>query len=134
MSEQHKGVVVIVDEEYGYRHWLWIYPGTKEELIADWKVGKAPLDYMDPSVKNANTPYQGVVVNCQREIAEELTDNEAFYVGYEFMYAHVFDHADTYIMVDDVQYPHYKFVAGKGGLSGCYCEQCKNAVTTTVEH
>lgn len=34
---------IFVDEEYGVRSWLWEYPGTPEELIADWKAGLGPF-------------------------------------------------------------------------------------------
>lgn len=40
---------ILVEEEYGYRCWLWVFPGTTAELIADWKAGKAPLDFFNPS-------------------------------------------------------------------------------------
>lgn len=31
------------EEEYGYRNYIWIYPGTKRELINDYVAGKAPF-------------------------------------------------------------------------------------------
>jgi hypothetical protein len=34
---------IYVDEEYGYREWLWTYPGTIKELVEDWKEGLRPL-------------------------------------------------------------------------------------------
>ena len=48
-------IKVFVEEEYGYRYWIWEYPGTKEELIADWKAHKAPLCYFDPR----NSKFEG---------------------------------------------------------------------------
>lgn len=31
------------EEEYGYRNYIWTYPGTKRQLINDYVAGKAPL-------------------------------------------------------------------------------------------
>ena len=42
-------MLIIIDEEYGYRTWLWRYPHDKKQLIEDWKAGKAPLNFYDPS-------------------------------------------------------------------------------------
>lgn len=33
---------VFIDEEYGYRYWTWHFPGTMDELIAEWKAGQTP--------------------------------------------------------------------------------------------
>lgn len=41
---------IYLDEEYGHRGWLWTFPGSKEELIEDWKNSKAPLNFFDPSI------------------------------------------------------------------------------------
>ena len=34
---------IYLEEEYGYREWLWTYPGTAEELVEDWAAGNRPL-------------------------------------------------------------------------------------------
>jgi len=34
---------VYVDEEYGYREYLWEYPGNKEQLKKDFFAGRIPL-------------------------------------------------------------------------------------------
>lgn len=34
---------ILIAEEYGFRDWLWTYPGTIQELVADWKAGRRPL-------------------------------------------------------------------------------------------
>ena len=33
---------VWVTEEYGYREWLWIHPGSVDDVVADWKAGRIP--------------------------------------------------------------------------------------------
>ncbi len=41
---------VYIDEEYGWKLWVWTYPGTPEELVADWKAGRVPaLGYLQKS-------------------------------------------------------------------------------------
>lgn len=57
-------LVVAVQEEYGYREWLWVYPGTEDELRADWNSGLAPTNFFNPSVGD----YRGTMI----EIADEV--------------------------------------------------------------
>jgi hypothetical protein len=33
---------IYLEEEYGFRHWVWSYSGTKKQLIADWQAGRYP--------------------------------------------------------------------------------------------
>lgn len=33
---------ILISEEYGYREWLWTFPGTVEEVIEEWKAGRVP--------------------------------------------------------------------------------------------
>jgi hypothetical protein len=35
-------VLIFIDEEYGWRYWRWDYPGTPDELRADWQAGRIP--------------------------------------------------------------------------------------------
>jgi len=35
-------MLVFIDEEYGWRYWCWDYPGTADELRADWQAGRIP--------------------------------------------------------------------------------------------
>lgn len=34
---------IYIEEEYGYREWLWTYFGTVEEFVRDWKEGNRPI-------------------------------------------------------------------------------------------
>jgi hypothetical protein len=34
---------ILIEEEYGYKTWLWTYFGTVEQLISDWKTGHRPV-------------------------------------------------------------------------------------------
>jgi hypothetical protein len=34
----HSNIVIVpVDEEYGFKGWFWVFPGTTEELVEYWK-------------------------------------------------------------------------------------------------
>lgn len=33
---------IYVEEEYGYRSYLWVYPGTPKELVEDWCCRRVP--------------------------------------------------------------------------------------------
>lgn len=35
-------LVIHVSEEYGYREWVWYYPGTVDDLKRDWNARRAP--------------------------------------------------------------------------------------------
>lgn len=37
-----------VDEEYGYNSFLWVYPGTVEELVEDWCQRRVPWSLPTP--------------------------------------------------------------------------------------
>lgn len=34
---------IFFNEEYGYKHWWWEYPGALDDLIEDWNSGYAPF-------------------------------------------------------------------------------------------
>ena len=36
-------MIVHIEEEYGFRNHHWHYPGTIDELVADWLAGRAPF-------------------------------------------------------------------------------------------
>lgn len=41
---RYKGLLRIhIEEEYGFRDWLWTYPGTIKQLADDWKEGRRPV-------------------------------------------------------------------------------------------
>lgn len=46
-----------IEEEYGYRDWLWTYPGTILELVADWKAGRRPIGGM--GLRSYSRGYSG---------------------------------------------------------------------------
>ncbi len=41
---------IYLDEEYGYREWVWFFPGTKEEILTEWKTGHRPIS-ASPDIK-----------------------------------------------------------------------------------
>lgn len=40
-------IMILIEEEYGYRDWLWYYPRTPEELKTDWLNKNAPITYKE---------------------------------------------------------------------------------------
>jgi len=86
---------ILVVQEYGYRTWLWHYPGSRDELVHDWLSGHAPLNFFDPS----RGAYRGKLVRVA--LAARRTTGLAT----PGLQAHVHANDDTYLNVDGVTYP-----------------------------
>ena len=99
MTNQTEILIIPVDEEYGYRLWYWVYPGTEEELIQDWKKGNAPLNFFDPSKGG----FQGKMVSAEdwREWFDVLEVSE--------ISCHVHEDWDTSLTVGDKYFNHPLF-------------------------
>lgn len=109
-------VKVSVEEEYGYRLWTWDYPGTVEELVADWKAGVAPLNFFDPSMSD----FKGtlVLVRGRRRVGTNPDGSGIFTERYDLpqpeldawyanplcIHTHMPD--DSYLRVPGATYPH----------------------------
>ena len=92
-------ITVFVEEEYGYRNWLWTYPGTKEELVADWKAGKAPLNFFNPSQGNFSGKMEEIGYDIDLtalSAMQDLADG----------YAHVHMEEDTHLEIDGATHCH----------------------------
>lgn len=48
-----------VEEECGYRDWLWTYPGTIKQLVQDWKDGRRPISPSRRVARNYHAAYSG---------------------------------------------------------------------------
>jgi hypothetical protein len=98
-------LVVALEEEYGYRYWLWVYPGTVEQLKADWKRGHAPMDFFDPS----EGCYEGTMVEVTTELdTVEGTSERPLWPIFlaadkAGLYAHVHEPEDTFLLVQGEQ-------------------------------
>lgn len=108
---------ILLEEEYGYRTWLWEYPGTKEQLIADWKAGRAPMNFFDPSQGKA---FIGTMTEILHITALPVWD----------YYAHTHEDSDTYLDVADVHIPGYPSKSPNSVPSKC--EHCQ--AVNTVEY
>ena len=49
---------IYIEEEYGFRHWVWNYVGTKKQLIADWKAGKYPTENYLDGISNSKSTHK----------------------------------------------------------------------------
>lgn len=90
-------LVVAISEEYGYRSWLWVYPGTIESLRADWLRGHAPTNFFDPSIGNYEGTMVEVVINYNDDVRDasfEPVWDAARKMG---LYAHVHEPEDTFL-------------------------------------
>lgn len=56
---------IFINEEYGYAHWWWEYPGTLDDLVVDWNSGNAPF---------MGKAYQGTLT----ELPTEFDPNNPF--------------------------------------------------------
>lgn len=54
-------LTVFIDEEYGYMMHRWLYPGTKKELINDFRKGRIPVH-----VFNSTTHPEQAQGTCER--------------------------------------------------------------------
>lgn len=113
-------VRIWVQEEFGYREWMWTHPGTVEDVVADWKAGRCPISFW--GLREAGT-YQGT---CEKfdpnediwgqVLVGEKTETEAQFLAavallnshegkmkaYKAdLYAHVHVDEDTYLMVQE---------------------------------
>jgi hypothetical protein len=93
---------IYVEEEYGYRQWEWLYPGTPDELIADWKAGVAPLNFFDPSRKDPAKPFKGELVEIEAAI---IYGDDKKPVGFD-AHAHVHEPDDSFLAVNDIVLEH----------------------------
>lgn len=86
-------VKVLVVEEYGFRNWIWEFPGSKEELIRDWKKGARPDGFFNPSLPEEK--YRGSMKLIRRSVDAH---------GPFDANAHVHEEDDTFLMVDGVRH------------------------------
>lgn len=68
---------ILVEEEYGFRDWLWTYPGTIQQLVEDWKEGRRPIS---PS-RRAATNYGYSEFRWYKGELDEVYWDRDYYVG-----------------------------------------------------
>jgi len=82
-----------IREEFGYRDWLWTFDGTKEEVLLQWKLGRAPISFFGIRQQKE---YDG---KCEEYYPDNLND----YYNCD-IYAHVHMSDDTMIEIDGKTY------------------------------
>jgi len=80
---------VLIDKSFGSAYFFWDYPGSPDELTADWRDGKAPLNFYNLGWGAAR--FKGDI----REIPCRPADSEFD------CYAHVHGTNDTYLWSPD---------------------------------
>ena len=83
-----------VCEEYGYRSWVWEYPHDRQQLVQDWKAGRAPLDFFDPSTSE----FDGELLHLRTGVVPKLDTTMSGLAehGYD-AFIHTHDPEDTYL-------------------------------------
>lgn len=84
-----KNLIILMNEEYGYREWCWSYPGTEEELIEDWKRGLIPF---------FSENYQGKI--------EQIKDRRIERWEKAQLTAHIHEEEDSWLRIGDQIYHH----------------------------
>ena len=124
-------LTVLIEEEYGYKYWCWEFPGSKEDLIADWKSGKIPitntknyrgkLKKLTPDeveIHHFNPKYDGLWIKGADQMSEEERNkifNSPEYKALQDQFTkdldekwpvrcHIFRADDTYLIVDGKKY------------------------------
>lgn len=116
---EHRGfyadhLYIYVEEEYGYASFIWVYPGTAEELVTDWVEGRVP--WRGPRHRY---PYRGEFDAARFETPESERglpwdqrtlqlvhwETKQVFPGYHRRqhldgHAHVHDEDDSYLKVD----------------------------------
>lgn len=84
-----------ITEEYGYREWVWEFPGTLAELVEDWRNGRVPLlkDHLTKEQTRPIPPYRGKLIR----LTSKINPNEEWDA-----YAHIHMMDDTYLEINGV--------------------------------
>ena len=120
--------IVYIQEEYGYREWLWIPDMTKEETVSWWR----RLPSVDPFFFTGPTTFPGKVhqiyfhdLNQFKFVVEEEgraaypTLRENFHLPDDCVRMHIHDDYDSYMIVDGENVDH----AGCRDYSKSYDEE-----------
>jgi len=115
---------VWIIEEYGYRNWLWVHPGTIDDVIAAWKSGERPVGFWGRHDAGfAGTceqiwPHDDVLAAYEADLMSEDEARvklavAALALGQDpnayaqilgvAAYGHVHEEDDTYLIVDGVR-------------------------------
>ena len=99
------GVTVYVEEECGYRHWIWSPGLTVDELVEMWKARPDFRDaFMDPSESSLPGTWKRIVDAFSEDMVE-MVDEEG--KGYDLrelrkgVSAHIHVEHDTYLTLPD---------------------------------
>lgn len=92
-------IIIPLVEEYGFRFWLWYYPGTETKLLEDWLAGYAPLNCFDPS----RSEYHGRM----KENKNSKEDDRQWRAvcAATTIRVHVHEEDDTWLQINGRAYP-----------------------------
>ena len=103
---------VQITEEYGYREWVWEYPGSLIDLLTDWRAGNVPLleDHLTDQEKvklGGIRSYKGNLIRLASVSPQETWD----------AYAHIHMTDDTHLEINGIKVAGHPDQGrlGKGG-------------------
>ena len=130
-TASNSALLVFIEEEYGWRYWRWEYPGTADELRADWKAGRVPKDlgYVAsvPGFRGTITEIEpmadywerveagteglsdeaalAVIDANEKELVEELGREWSKFLAGFGAQAHIHEEDDTWLQIGDEMLP-----------------------------
>ncbi len=112
-------IKILCNEEHGYKHWYWNYPGTIDELIVDWKVGKIPFLY-----HCFHDDFSGQVVEVEAtKVAYEMFMDQWSSTDIKVVKCHIHMFDDSWLQVGLILYTykelHAKDDAPLRGIEWC---------------
>lgn len=81
---------VLIEEEYGFRYWRWLYPESAQQLRDDFKNGIIPLVC-------AEGQYKGVAEQVIAALADDFYFEE---FRHSLIRAHIHDNDDSWLEIN----------------------------------
>ena len=92
-------MIFFIDEEYGYRNWIWDTKKTKEEMVLWW----SKLESVDPFFFNPSKTLPFGIVSPLSEDCMHIPETDG--------YMHLHEDGDSYMHINDETYYHKGYVS-----------------------
>ena len=124
-------MLIFIEEEFGWRHWRWDYPGSESELRLDWRAGRIPpgigyvsgvagfrgtIEEVEPAAEHSHKLEDATAGMSDAEVGKYLDENEEllrsdlikewgrFLAGFDAK-AHIHEDEDTTLTIGDETLP-----------------------------
>ena len=106
---------VFISEEYGWKSWVWDFPGSTEELIRDFRAGRTPsrVGYFETrgrgTIAPAEMPHvdlvaEGLTEERELQLEGELQGMWEVYMRQFEAQCMLHEEDDSYLQVDGKSY------------------------------